>query len=442
MRDPTPGAVETKNILPLGLLAAAGFLSVAGARAVDPLLSLMARDFATSVPAMSAMIAAFTMAYGLNQLLLGPLGDRWGKLHVLLGGLVAYAVFTTACAWAGSFASLILLRACAGAASAGLVPVCLAYIGDAVPYDRRQITLSRFATGIVMAQILAGPLGGAVGQVSGWRGVFVLLGAGGFALAAVLSLRLRRLPDRRGRRAPALATWRKLSSRADARLLLGATLIEGALTGGVVPFLGPYLHVRFALPYAAVGLVLACFGLGTFIYTRLARFILPRADEAQLVLAGGAADRRHARRRHDQRRLGRLHPRPGGDRFRLHHDAHRPAITRHRTAARGTRHRRLAVRLRAVRGPGARRAGLRCLRRGLGLSPGVLGRRGWPGSAGLRLVDDDAQLSGHSRANGLTCRHAPRRLLPLSSASRGMPPCRIAASRRSCSPIRAAWTPA
>ena len=287
MRDPTPGAVETKNILPLGLLAAAGFLSVAGARAVDPLLSLMARDFATSVPAMSAMIAAFTLAYGLNQLLLGPLGDRWGKLHVLLGGLVAYAVFTTACAWAGSLASLILLRACAGAASAGLVPVCLAYIGDAVPYDRRPITLSRFATGIVMAQILAGPLGGAVGQVSGWRGVFVLLGAGGFALAAVLSLRLRRLPDRRGRRAPALATWRKLSSRPDARLLLGATLIEGALTGGVVPFLGPYLHVRFALPYATVGLVLACFGLGTFTYTRLARFILPRADEAQLVLAGG-----------------------------------------------------------------------------------------------------------------------------------------------------------
>ena len=287
MSNPTPSAVETKNILPLGLLAAAGFLSVAGARAVDPLLSLMARDFATSVPALSAMIAAFTLAYGMNQLLLGPLGDRCGKLRILLGALVANAVFTTACAWAGSLAALTVLRACAGAASAGLIPVCLAYIGDAVPYDRRQIMLSRFATGIVMAQILAGPLGGAVGQVSGWRGVFVLLGLGGLGVAAGLATRLRHLPDRSSRHASTLATYRALSSRPDARLLLAATLTEGALTGGMVPFLAPYLHDRFALPYATVGLVLACFGLGTFAYTRAARFILPRADEARLVLVGG-----------------------------------------------------------------------------------------------------------------------------------------------------------
>jgi predicted MFS family arabinose efflux permease len=276
-----------RDTLPLSLLAAAGFLSAAGARVVDPLLSLIARDFSTTVPAMSIIIAAFTLSYGLNQLVLGPVGDRYGKLRVMLGALVGYAVFTTGCASAAGLASLTVLRACAGAASAGLIPVCLAYIGDAVPYELRQVTLSRFATGVVIAQILAGPLGGAVGEFVGWRGVFVLLGAAGLVVAATLNLRMRDLPDRRDRSSVTAATYRALLSRPDARLLLMATTVEGALTGGVFPFVAPYLRATFQLPYAVIGLVLACFGLGTFVYTRIARFIVPRAEESSLVLAGG-----------------------------------------------------------------------------------------------------------------------------------------------------------
>jgi predicted MFS family arabinose efflux permease len=288
MTGTTAPTQNNNPTLPLGLLAAAGFLSSAGARVVDPLLSLIAHDFSTTVPAMSIIIAAFTLPYGLNQLFLGPIGDRYGKLRVMLGALCAYAIFTTACAFAAGLGSLTLLRACAGASSAGLIPVCLAYIGDAVPYEMRQITLSRFATGVVFAQILAGPLGGSFGEFVGWRGVFVLLGASGLVVAAMLSLRMRHLPDRRNGHSRIAATYRALLSRAEARLLLIATTVEGALTGGVFPFIGPYLHARFQLPYALIGLVLACFGIGAFIYIRVARFVVPRTEEATLVLAGAA----------------------------------------------------------------------------------------------------------------------------------------------------------
>jgi YNFM family putative membrane transporter len=280
-------ASVVKQTLPLGLLAAAGFLSAAGARIVDPLLSLIAHDFSATVPEMSIIIAAFTLPYGLNQLLLGPIGDRHGKLPVMLGALIGYTIFTTACATATGLASLTVLRACAGASSAGLIPVCLAYIGDAVPYELRQITLSRFATGVVIAQILAGPLGGTIGEFVGWRGVFLLLGAAGLVVGVTLGLRMRHLPDRRGQRTGTAATYRALLARADARLLLIATIIEGALTGGVFPFIAPYLHAKFQLSYAVIGLVLACFGIGTFIYTRVARRIVARTDESSMVLIGG-----------------------------------------------------------------------------------------------------------------------------------------------------------
>jgi predicted MFS family arabinose efflux permease len=284
--DETIPPSHTSKTLPLGLLGAAGFLSAAGARIVDPLLSLIAHDFRTTVPEMAIIIAAFTLPYGLNQLLLGPIGDRYGKLRVMLGALGCYTVFTSACAAASDLSSLTLLRACAGASSAGLIPVCLAYIGDAVPYEQRQVTLSRFATGVVIAQILAGPLGGTIGEFAGWRAVFLLLGAAGLVVATALGLRMRHLPDRRGTQSDAFATYRRLLARPDARLLLLATLVEGALTGGAFPFVAAYLHAKFQLPYAVIGLVLACFGVGTFIYTRVARRVVPRVGEANMVLIG------------------------------------------------------------------------------------------------------------------------------------------------------------
>src|SRR5882724_10285332 len=101
-----PGSSRLSPRLPLGLLAAAGFLSSAGARVIDPLLHVIATDFATTVPAVSIVVAAFTLPYGLCQIVLGPLGDRFGKLRLLLTALLAYCVATGACALASDLPAL------------------------------------------------------------------------------------------------------------------------------------------------------------------------------------------------------------------------------------------------------------------------------------------------------------------------------------------------
>jgi predicted MFS family arabinose efflux permease len=275
-------------VLPIALLAAAGFLSSAGARVIDPLLAPMAQDLHVSIPAVSIVIAAFTIPYGLNQLLLGPMGDRYGKLRVILGALIAYAVATAGCAFARNLLTLTLLRALAGASSAGLIPVCLAYIGDCVPYSLRQVVLGRFLTGVTLALMAAGPIGGAFGQYISWRGVFLLLSAGALLLATLIGLRLRQVPD--SRHDGALLDFRPYGTLARhplARRLLLATMVEGALMAGSFPFLAPYLHVRFGLAFGPIGLVLACFGVGAFLYTRYAKALVHRLGEPGLVVIGG-----------------------------------------------------------------------------------------------------------------------------------------------------------
>lgn len=281
-------SLAARTTLPIGLLAAAGFLSSAGARVIDTLLHVIATDFDLSVPQVSVVIAAFTLPYGLNQLVLGPVGDKFGKLRVVLGCLLGYVVFTGACALAPDLPSLALLRACAGATSAGLIPVCMAYIGDAVPYEQRQVVLSRFLTGIVLAQTLAGPLGGVFGQYVGWRGVFLVLAGLALVVAAALAFRIRGLPDRRSSgRMFRLDTYAEMARHRTGRLILIGAALDGALLTGCFPFVAPYLHEQFGLSYAQVGLVAACFGLGAWAYTTQARAILRRLGEGGMVLAGG-----------------------------------------------------------------------------------------------------------------------------------------------------------
>lgn len=276
--------------LPLLLLSAAAFVSAGSMRVIDPVLHLIATDFGATVAEASVLVAAFTLPYGLMQIAFGPLGDRHGKLPVICTALVAFAAASSACALAWSLPALGVLRAATGMAAAGVIPLCLAYIGDHTDYAERQATIAKFLTGIVMAQVLAAPLGGVIGEFFGWRPLFV--GAGGVALvAATLLWRARATaPERPGSTGRlSLSPYAVVLSRPAGRFVVGAALVDGATLFGPTPFLGAFLHERMGLSYSQAGLVLALIGVGSFAYTRLATRLVKALGERGLVGIGGAA---------------------------------------------------------------------------------------------------------------------------------------------------------
>lgn len=269
------------------LLALAGFLSGMGSRAMDALLPVIAADFRVSVAAAGVTVAAFTLPYGLMQVVFGPLGDRFGKVRVIGWTLMAYAFATLACAAAGSLSQLVVLRAFAGGAAGGLVPLGMAHIGDMVPYADRQETIGRFLTGIVLSQLLSGPLGGLFGDTLGWRGLFALLGA--MALGAGV-LMLRGTPPRGPGAAGGgfgVARFVELFRRREGRLVTLSAFADGFLLFGSFAYLGAYLRDTFAISYTSIGLVLATFGVGSLVYTRIVGWLVRGLGEARLLLAGG-----------------------------------------------------------------------------------------------------------------------------------------------------------
>src|SRR5947207_8377680 len=111
------------------LLGAAAFVVTADIRVVNPLLRVIASEFGADVGDTGWIVTAYTVPYGLFQLLYGPLGDRLGKLRVMTVTLALFAVGTAACGLAPGLATLALLRFLTGAAAAAMIPLALSPIG-------------------------------------------------------------------------------------------------------------------------------------------------------------------------------------------------------------------------------------------------------------------------------------------------------------------------
>lgn len=262
-------------------------------RVLDPVLPLIAMDFSVSVSAAASMLAGFSLAYGAGQLVTGPLGDRYGKLRVASLALFSYGIGIAACAIAWDLTSMVLLRTVTGLLAGAVIPLCMAWIGDAVPYGERQATIGRFLTGMVMAQLLAGPISGAIAEFSSWRLSFLVLALLALGVAVMLGMRIGaaawRAGGTPGARGLGLGQYLVLARKPAGRRLMIAGFVDGlALFGGAFPFVGAFLIERFGTSAAVAGLVVACFGLGAFAYTRFAGRLVKAVGERGMVLGGGA----------------------------------------------------------------------------------------------------------------------------------------------------------
>ena len=258
-------------------------------RVTDPMLPKLAQDFGVTVGAAAVIITSFTLAYGLFQLLHGPLGDRFGKLRAVSVALMAAAVASAACSFAHSLPVLTWMRFLTGMTAGAVIPLSFAFVGDNVPYERRQMVLGQFISGTLLGQTFGPLLGGVFSDTIGWRATFIVLAVAFALIGAVLIPQAKAaptLPRTSGRRNP-FAQYATLLTRSRVRTILLAVAVEGFLFFGAFPYLGAYLKHEFVLSYTAIGLILAGFGLGGVGYSLLVRILVRRLGERGLVGVGG-----------------------------------------------------------------------------------------------------------------------------------------------------------
>jgi predicted MFS family arabinose efflux permease len=285
-----PAPSPTRSIV---LLALAGFASQSQVRVTDSLLPQIAADLHTSVGAAATVVTAYAVAHGSVQLVIGPVGDRFGKYLTVTVMALAGSVLVMLCGFADSLYSLALARLLAGACAGWIIPLSMAYVGDVTPYERRQPVLARYLAGQIFGQLFGQAAGGVLGDLFGWRNVFFLLG--GLFVLSVCGLLFELLTNPRTRASgPAHARTRGfaadyaavLSSR-WARIVIVSVFIESAVAWGAFAYVGADLNARFGLGFTAVGLIVGMFGVGGLIYAGAVQQLVNALGQRGLALGGG-----------------------------------------------------------------------------------------------------------------------------------------------------------
>jgi YNFM family putative membrane transporter len=289
-----PATANPPSIRPIVLLSVAAFASAATLRVADPVIPQLVTEFGVTAGSASVVATAFAMSYGLCQILVGPLGDRFGKYAVVVAAVFLCSITASAAAFSPSLAVLAATRLASGCTAGAIIPLSMAYLGDVVPYESRQTVLARFLSGQILGVIGGQVFGGLFGDLIGWRGIFIVLGGLYLVIALLLlhELRSSRV-DRRRQEAQGshglLMRYLTLLQIARVRSLVATVFIEGFLFFGGFVYIGAYLRHNFTLSYSTVGLLIASFGLGGLGYAFAVRILVARLGERGLALAGGSA---------------------------------------------------------------------------------------------------------------------------------------------------------
>lgn len=255
-----------------------------------PALPMLTKALGAPMSSAQLTMSALILAFGLAQMVWGPVADRIGRRPVLLLGLALYTAASVGGALAGSIDALVIWRALQGAALAAAVVVARAIVRDLYEPVAGAQVLAVALGGLGVIALLGPLLGGFAAQFFGWRGPLTMVALAGAATCAVVTLKL---PETLRRRDAAPLPWRRLLPiwRDIARhpVFLSWSLLVACSYGGLFTVLASSSFVFMDV----LGLSAAAYGgamaLGSICYiagTLLCRRWIARHGPARTVWRG------------------------------------------------------------------------------------------------------------------------------------------------------------
>jgi ACS family glucarate transporter-like MFS transporter len=131
------------------------------------------------------VLSAFVIGYGLCQVPVGLMIDRFGPRSMLAIALLAWSCCTLLTSFASAFALLVGIRVATGMAQSAVLPSGNKIVSRWMPASERARGNSIFFTGIGLGGIIAPPMTVGLMLRYGWRVPLELLGLAGILLAGL-----------------------------------------------------------------------------------------------------------------------------------------------------------------------------------------------------------------------------------------------------------------
>ena len=264
------------------------FAVVTGVGIVVPLLPVYAHDLGASGLTIGLIFGAFSLSRTAFMPYFGRLSDKKGRKPYIMAGLIGYALISIAFIASEDVQALIFFRFIQGIASAMIMPIAQAYIGDITPAGREGTTMGLFNMSVFWGLSIGPLLGGVVNNRFGLHfafGCMGLLAFFGFFLSFFLhpatqaeQVVVQKKP---------ITKWSRMLKDRDIAGLFIFRLAYTTCIGIIWSFLPVFANVEFSLSSSSIGILIM---LGVFV-SGLIHFpmglLADRINRKAMVISGG-----------------------------------------------------------------------------------------------------------------------------------------------------------
>ncbi|HEY3951064.1 MFS transporter [Phenylobacterium sp.] len=190
---------------------------------------------------------SFALIYTMLAVPIARQAEHRHRPAIIAAALAVWCGFTALCGLARTYVLLCLCRFGVGVGEAGCTPPALSLISDYFPKEKRATALGVYAAGAPLGVLLGMGFGGLVADAYGWRAAFLIAGAPGLILAALVVATLKEARPAAAHQAVAAAnrpsvreTVALLASKQTFWLLSLAAGFKMIFTDGQAPFLASF----------------------------------------------------------------------------------------------------------------------------------------------------------------------------------------------------------
>jgi len=232
------------------------FAAMLGLGIIAPLMPIYAKSLGATGIWLGIIFSGFSLSRAIFMPIVGKLSDKRGRKGFITSGLLLYSLISLLYIFAGKVYHLTAVRLAHGVASAMVVPVAMAYIGEVAEKGKEGSAMGSFNLALLLGTG-AGPfLGGVLNDSFGIASVFYAM-AGLAAVAFVITLLF--LPDIRysgDREIHHPVSFGETIKNSTMKGLLLYNIISAVGRGGIMAFL-PILASRIDINASQAGIIIS-----------------------------------------------------------------------------------------------------------------------------------------------------------------------------------------
>jgi YNFM family putative membrane transporter len=164
-------------------MAFGGFSTFALLYSVQPLMPLLARDFALTPAQSSLALSISTAALAISLLVSSVLSERFGRKPLMAASMLSGGLLTLLAAFTNDYTQLLVLRALLGFMLGGMPAVAMAYLSEEIEGSSLGLSMGMYISGSAFGGMFGRVLASVISDFWSWRAALGLMGAAGLYAA-------------------------------------------------------------------------------------------------------------------------------------------------------------------------------------------------------------------------------------------------------------------